>query len=553
MNSKKFNVFAIFMVVVMCAFSVFIGINNRGKNGIDGTDGKSSYELALEQGLIPEGTTEVEYLRSLYGKDGSSITLEDIYNAYLAEKRNVDPNYDCSMLDFLQSNFADSIKVDTSTLIKYTTQTALRSTVDICYHFYDGRGVYTKTMLGSYKQSTTPAYGVSAGSGVIYKIDDTAGVAYIITNYHVVYASNYTSDTQYNVFYDGSDYFTAKIENNSINRSAVPVETHFLPEYDVYLYGYQDIAYRLSATFVGGSADNDIAVLKIDKNSSNTNNALMFSSNYEAAEIGDSTKLSSGEGVVAVGNPLLADTSSIDTSNVSSNEELIDEVYEAYVDAICLTSTSGDVSNVSEYCNFTSLLDSTASVKLRLIRVSCAINAGNSGGSLFDLNGKLIGIVNGKIESASYDNVGYAIPVNVATAIADQVIAQCEGRTETRVKILSSTGIGLTVDDGNRSASFDSGTTTWETKANVVVKTVTSASKLNGKVSAGDIINSVVVDGMTYNLNFAYELNDVLLKVISGKTSSYSVTFKITTTEAGSLVDKDIVINFEDGDFAQIA
>ena len=172
---------------------------------------------------------------------------------------------------------------------------------------------------------------------------------------------------------------------------------------------------------------------------------------------------------------------------------------------------------------------------------------------MFDLNGKLIGIVNGKIESASYDNVGYAIPVNVATAIADQVIAQCEGRTETRVKILSSTGIGLTVDDGNRSASFDSGTTTWETKANVVVKTVTSASKLNGKVSAGDIINSVVVDGMTYNLNFAYELNDVLLKVISGKTSSYSATFKITTTEAGSLVDKDIVINFEDGDFAQIA
>lgn len=553
MNSKKLNIFALFMMVVMCAFSVYIGLNNNGKDGTNGTDGRSSYELAIEEGLISKDTTEVEYLKSLYGKDGSSVTIEDIYNAYLTEKRKVDPDYSCSMLDFLESNFSDSIKVNTSTLVEYTTQVALRSTVDICYSFYDERPVYqyrTYWTGGGYYESSVPAYGVSAGSGVIYKMD--SDVAYIITNYHVVYASNYTNDLAYRVFYDGSEYFTAKIseDGKSFDKDCVPIETHFLNTYDVYLYGYQDSRYKLSATFVGGSADNDIAVLKIEKNSSNENNRLLFNGNYVPAELGDSGELATGEGVVAVGNPLLVDTSNIDSSQVSSNEELIQEVYEAYVDAICLTSTSGEVSNVSEFCNFTSLLDSSENINLRLIRVSCAINAGNSGGSLFNLDGKLIGIVNGKIESSSYDNVGYAIPINVASRIADQVISQCEGKTETQIKVLTTSNLEITVENGESNATFSMGT--WTVKNNVVVKTINSTSKLYNKLNVGDIINHLVIDGEIYYLNNYYDLNDVLLKV-AFKTTSQVISFNITTTDGLSVSTQNVDITFEESDFIKIA
>ena len=101
----------------------------------------------------------------------------------------------------------------------------------------------------------------------------------------------------------------------------------------------------------------------------------------------------------------------------------VEELKNSYVAALCLTSTDGVVSNVSEYCKFEHQLDESSYVNMRLIRVSAAINAGNSGGGLYDISGKLVGIVNGKIVSTEYDNVGFAIPVNIAARLADKIIA----------------------------------------------------------------------------------------------------------------------------------
>ena len=47
---------------------------------------------------------------------------------------------------------------------------------------------------------------------------------------------------------------------------------------------------------------------------------------------------------------------------------------------------------------------------MTLLRTSAAVNSGNSGGGLFNLNGELIGIVNAKIAANTVDNIGYAIP-----------------------------------------------------------------------------------------------------------------------------------------------
>ena len=94
-------------------------------------------------------------------------------------------------------------------------------------------------------------------------------------------------------------------------------------------------------------------------------------------------------------------------------------------------------------------------VTMNLIQTSAAINPGNSGGALVDDEGKLIGI-NTLITSYSgnYSGVGFAIPVNYAINLAQQIIA-CETPTHAQLGVSLSTvsaatasRYGLPVDAG---------------------------------------------------------------------------------------------------------
>jgi len=553
MESKKVNIFIIFMVIVMCAFSIFIGVSNRGEDGLDGLDGLSNYELAIKNGLISSDMTEVEYLKSLYGKDGSSVTLEDIYKAYLEESNQT--SEDLSYTEFILTYYPDKIVTESETvsLIESTTQSALRSTVDICYSYY----METPIIQGSYSgdkfyistNNSSVSIGVSAGSGIIYKYEDTNSdgeddTAYLITNYHVVYCANYSNDANYHVYYDEStqNYFTATYDESKIQKEVqgsffgtqtyyylnktniqeAPLYTHFLDTYEIYLYGYQYAKYGITATFIGGSADNDIAVLKVEKDSTNKNNELIFSENYKAVDLGDSSELDEGETIVAVGNPLLANTSNID--NTSGVAEYVENARQRYIDALCLTSTSGEISNLSEYCLFQSLLDSTKTTNMRLIRVSSAINAGNSGGGLYGTDGKLVGIVNGKIASSNYDNVGYAIPINIATRIAEQVIDQCDGdKTKTRINIVNEESIKISVSNNSSNSYYDSNTLTWVLQNDVMIENIYGAINYTD-LKMNDIIESITVGDKTYEVNNDYDVNDILLSV---KTTDTKITFNI--------------------------
>ncbi len=561
MDNKKFNIFAAVLVVVMAIFSIYMGIVKNNAN--DGRDGLSAYELAVLNGEF--SGTEFEYLQSLHGKDGSNITLEDIYKAYLKEKNWTSSDYTFSefILTFYPDNLLDAD--ETATLVQSSTASALRSTVDICYSFYmnnpivyvsetttsDSKSVYKINESADYYNKYT-AIGVSAGSGVIYKIDegdsgDTSDdVAYIITNYHVVYANNFTNDeTNYRVYFDQTteEYFTATYDETKIGEDTkqvssgfpfgqvynetyhylektdvvdAPIQTHFLKEYSIYLYGYQSSAYEISASFVGGSADNDIAVLKVERNKS-ANNARLFDGNYKAVDLGDSKDLDEGETVIAVGNPLLVDTSGVNNKN--GVEAYVNGLKQSYVDKLCLTSTSGELSNISEYTKFQSLLDSSKAVDMRLMRVSAAINAGNSGGGLYDINGKLIGIVNGKIVSNEYDNVGFAIPINIASRLADRIIAECDGTT-TRINALREAGTGFNIKVKNSVSEtyFDPNIAggSWVRKNNVVVESSSVAG-----ISADMIISAISFDDsqVKYELTNEYDFNDILLMAKKGTTT----------------------------------
>jgi len=151
--------------------------------------------------------------------------------------------------------------------------------------------------------------------------------------------------------------------------------------------GAQSISVRLwngatyKATLVGSDSSTDLAVIKLDAPTSV----------LHPLTVGDSSAVAVGEGVVAIGSPF-------------GLEE---------------TVTSGIVSALHRSMqapnNFT-INDS--------IQTDAAINHGNSGGPLIDLDGHVIG-VNAQIQSDSggSEGVGFAIPSNTVRSVAAQLIA----------------------------------------------------------------------------------------------------------------------------------
>ena len=133
---------------------------------------------------------------------------------------------------------------------------------------------------------------------------------------------------------------------------------------------------QLDAKVVGADSQTDIAVLKIDP------------ANLTSLPLGDSKQVQVGDYVVAIGNPFgLGQTATFGIVSAIGRSGLGIEGYEDF------------------------------------IQTDASINPGNSGGALVNLRGELIGI-NAAIISRSGGNVGvgFAVPMNMAKAIAQQLI-----------------------------------------------------------------------------------------------------------------------------------
>lgn len=131
-----------------------------------------------------------------------------------------------------------------------------------------------------------------------------------------------------------------------------------------------------SASVVGYDESNDIAVLKIS------------GSGYTAAKVGKSSNVRVGDLAVAIGNPL---------------------------GQLGGTTTAGIISALDRQLT----LDSK---KLTLLQTDTAINPGNSGGGLFSGSGELIGIVVAKGSGTGIEGLGFAIPIDTAAPIIDDII-----------------------------------------------------------------------------------------------------------------------------------
>ena len=135
-----------------------------------------------------------------------------------------------------------------------------------------------------------------------------------------------------------------------------------------------------TATLVGEDTTSDIAVIKIDANG------------LTPATVGDSDSLKVGQNVMAVGNPL---------------------------GELGGTVTGGMISALNRSVT---IQGTNSTNTMSLIQMDASVSPGNSGGGLFNMNGELIGIVNAKSSSSDAEGLGFAIPINDAIKVAEELL-----------------------------------------------------------------------------------------------------------------------------------
>ena len=187
--------------------------------------------------------------------------------------------------------------------------------------------------------------------------------------------------------------YTAQSWYGPMTREGVSSGSGFIISEDGYIVtnyhvidGAQEIKVTLydgteyTATYVGGEQANDVAVLKVD------------AKGLSPVVLGDSDTLQVGEQVCTIGNAL---------------------------GALSFSQTSGNVSGLGRSITYS---DGTV---INMLQTDCTINSGNSGGPLFDMNGRVVGITSAKYSNngdsdAAIENIGFAIPINdVKNVITD--------------------------------------------------------------------------------------------------------------------------------------
>lgn len=244
-----------------------------------------------------------------------------------------------------------------------------------------------------------------------------------------------------------------------------------------------------NATLVGSDERTDLAVLKID------------STGLTPAEFGNSDQMQIGEQVIAIGNP--------------GGLELAGTVTVGYVSAVnrSITTTNGNTVNC--------------------VQTDAAINPGNSGGALVNTYGQVIGINSQKIAATDYEGIGFAISINEAQPIINDLIQY--GYVRGRVVM----GITMQMIDQTYAAIYG-----YQPGIGVVSVEAGSPAEEAGLV-AGDIITAI--DGQS--ITTQEELNSLLEQYSPGDTITLTVyrqsvrgdgqelSMELTFAEAGAPSD----------------
>lgn len=240
------------------------------------------------------------------------------------------------------------------------------------------------------------------------------------------------------------------------------------------------------AKLVGTDSITDIAVLKIS------------AKNLTPATYGNSDQLAVGDMAVAIGNPLGELGGTVSTGIISALDR------ELAIDGKTMT----------------------------LLQTDASINPGNSGGGLFNGDGQLIGIVVAKSSGSNVEGLGFAIPINKAADVAQQLM------DKGYVSDQPSTGMSYAESSqGNGAAQFfgnSQDSQSQSSSAAVYIQEVTGTNAKKAGFQSGDLVYAV--DG-TRITSF---------NTLSSIVTSHKVGDKLTYTIVRGNQTKEIKLTLEE-------
>lgn len=140
---------------------------------------------------------------------------------------------------------------------------------------------------------------------------------------------------------------------------------------------------RVKADILGSDLFSDLAVLQMNGDQV-----------QDTVEMGSSENVKVGEPAIAIGNPLGMFLGSVTQGVISGTQRTIPQDFNQ---------------------------DGRADWQAEVIQTDAAINPGNSGGALINIDGQLIGINSMKINQEAVEGIGFAIPIDTATPIVDEL------------------------------------------------------------------------------------------------------------------------------------
>lgn len=419
----------------------------NGRDGKDGKDGRDGHD----------------------GADAPALTIAELY------EEAVQAGYTGTYLDFIAEYLPTGTEAEEAKV-----NAACFSVVSIICPY-------------NYVQYGSVHYGASTATGVIYQINKTAGDAYILTNYHVTYASERT-DEEGNADPGVCDKIYVYLFGSEVMGSEIISDADYPGMF-------------IEAEYIGGSMSYDVALLKI------TGSDYLKNSNARAATIVDSETVSQNDTVYAVGN--------------------------SGGDGIAVTK------GVVNYLNdtFTAIgADGATVVSFRVLRCDAVINPGTSGGALLNNRGEMVGLVNGKMINSYYDSVGYAIPSNVAKNIAENIIYYYE-QTGTAPVSVKKVLFGVTFTSSEAHAEYDVNSGKIIRYENFRVYNVNDDALVVGQIQKGDIITKMSIERngvrTEYEVDRPYILTDLTLIVRAGDvvTLTYLRDVEGTETEGEAVIE----------------
>ena len=229
-------------------------------------------------------------------------------------------------------------------------------------------------------------------SGIYSAKDIIKSVSPAVVNINVEAQGTTTYWGMYEIPYSYQGAGSGVIFSENENEVYIITNSHVIED-STKIYVTLDEAENVPATLIGNDSAAELAVLSISK-SDLTEQGV---ENITIASLGDSDLLEVGDNVIAIGNAL----------------------------GLGKVSTGGMISALGKEINI-------EGKSLEVIQTDAAINEGNSGGALVNQNGEVIGINTAKslnmYASTSIEGMGYAIPINTAKPIIENLLI--EGTSE---------------------------------------------------------------------------------------------------------------------------